>query len=143
MSDVHGDAGADARRHASSGEATTLAEILVAQAAERPDDVFLYFADRTVTFADLNREVNRVANGLARLGVSAGTGVAIMMGNSPEWLYLYFATQKLGAYAVPVNTALRGEGLRYVIDHSDSLVVVCDPERAVPWFSPSPRAPPK
>lgn len=132
MSDVHGDAGADAPRHVGSGEATTLAEILVAQAAERPDDVFLYFADRTVTFAELNREVNRVANGLARLGVSAGTGVAIMMGNSPEWLYLYFATQKLDAYAVPVNIALRGEGLRYVIDHSDSLVVVCDPERA-PW----------
>ena len=132
MSDVHGDAGGDTRRHVSSVEATTVAEILAAQATERPDDVFLYFADRTVTFAELNREVNRVANGLARLGVSAGAGVAIMMGNSPEWLYLYFATQKLGAYAVPVNVALRGEGLRYVIDHSDSLVVVCDPERA-PW----------
>lgn len=113
-----------------SGEATTLAEVLVEQAAQRGEEVFLHFEDRTVSFEELNRNVNRVANGLARLGVGPGTGVAIVMGNSPEWLYVYFATQKLGAYAVPVNVALRGEGLRYVIDHSDSVVVVVDPERA-------------
>jgi crotonobetaine/carnitine-CoA ligase len=113
-----------------STEATTLAEVLVEQAADHGDEVFLHFEDRTVSFDELNRNVNRVANGLAGLGVRTGTGVAIVMGNSPEWLYVYFATQKLGAYAVPVNVALKGEGLRYVIDHSDSVVVVVDPARA-------------
>jgi crotonobetaine/carnitine-CoA ligase len=111
-------------------EATTLAEVLVEQADERGGEVFLYFEDRTVTFGELSRQVNRAANGLAALGVSAGSGVAIMMGNSPEWLYVYFATQELGAYAVPVNVSLIGEGLRYVIDHSDSVVVVVDPARS-------------
>lgn len=111
-------------------EATTLAEVLVEQAAQLGDEVFLRFENEEITYRELNRNVNRVANGLTRLGVGSGTGVAILMGNSPEWLYVYFATQKLGAYAVPVNVALRGEGLRYVIDHSDSVVVVVDPERA-------------
>ena len=61
--------------------------------------------------AELNRQVNRAANGLAGLGVKPGVGVSIMMPNSPEWLFVYFATQKLGAYAVPVNVGLKGEGL--------------------------------
>ena len=117
--------------------------MLVEQADERGDEVFLYFEDRTVTFDELNREVNRVANGLAGLGVAAGSGVAIMMGNSPEWLYVYFATQKLGAYAVPVNVALKGEGLRYVIDHSDSVVVVVRPCPQPMRCWPSPTGPPR
>ena len=51
-----------------------------------------------------------------------------MMPNSPEWLFVYFGTQKLGAYAVPVNVALKSESLRHVVDHSDSKVMVLDPE---------------
>ncbi|MBW2244353.1 MAG: AMP-binding protein [Deltaproteobacteria bacterium] len=39
-----------------------------------------------------------------------------------------FATQKLGAYAVPVNVALKGESLRHVVDHSDSKVLVGHPD---------------
>lgn len=107
--------------------ATTLSELLDEQSAELGEEPFLYFEDRVVTYAGLNREVNKVANGLAALGVKEGVGVAIMMPNSPEWLYVYFATQKLCAYAVPVNVGLKGEGLRHVIEHSDSSVLVCDP----------------
>jgi crotonobetaine/carnitine-CoA ligase len=112
-----------------SGEPTTLAEVLVEQASERGEETFLHFEERTVSFDELNANVNRVANGLADLGVGIGSGVAIVMGNSPEWLFVYLATQKLSAYAVPVNVALKGEGLRYVIDHSDATVVVMDPAR--------------
>lgn len=107
--------------------ATTISELLDEQAAELGDEAFLYFEDRVISYADLNREVNRAANGLTALGVKEGVGVSIMMPNSPEWLYVYFATQKLCAYAVPVNVGLKGEGLRHVIDHSDSSVLVCDP----------------
>ncbi len=106
-------------------EPTTLAALIEARAKELGDKPFLYFEDRVISFAELNRQVNRAANGLAALGVEPGVGVAIMMPNSPEWLFVYFATQKLGAYAVPVNVALKGEGLRHVVDHSDSSVLVC------------------
>jgi crotonobetaine/carnitine-CoA ligase len=108
--------------------ATTLAGVLEAQAEALGDRPFLYFEDRVIGFAELNRQVNRAANGLAALGVGAGVGVSIMLPNSPEWLFVYFATQKLSAYAVPVNVALKGEGLRHVLDHSDSSVLVCHPD---------------
>ncbi|MCE7929393.1 MAG: AMP-binding protein [Dehalococcoidia bacterium] len=107
---------------------TTIGELIEAQARAIPDKPYLLFGDRVVTYAQLNANVNRAANGLADLGVSGGAGVSIMMPNSPEWLFVYFGVQKLGAYAVPVNVALRGEGLRHVVGHSDSSVLVCHPD---------------
>ena len=114
-----------------STDPTTLAGVLEAQAEALGETPFLRFEDRTISFAELDRSVNRVANGLAGLGVAPGVGVAIMMPNSPEWLFTYFATQKLGAYAVPVNVALKGEGLRHVLDHSDAAILVTHPDYAV------------
>jgi crotonobetaine/carnitine-CoA ligase len=109
---------------------TTLSGLLEAQADALGDKPFLTMGDRRLGFAEFNRQVNRTARGLARLGVKRGVGVSIMMTNSPEWLFVYFATQKLGAYAVPVNVALKAEGLRHVIDHSDSSVLACHPDYA-------------
>jgi crotonobetaine/carnitine-CoA ligase len=109
-------------------EPTTLAALLEQQAEQLGDRPFLYFEDRTLSFEELNRQVNRAANGLAELGVGVGVAVSIMLPNSPEWLFVYFATQKLGACAVPVNVGLRGQGLRHVIDHSDSKLLVCHPD---------------
>lgn len=108
--------------------ATTLAGVLQEQAQELGDTTYLMFEERELSYSELNSRVNRVANGLAERGVGPGSGVAIMMGNCPEWLYVYFATQKLGAYVVPVNVGLRGEGLRYVVEHSDAATVVAGAE---------------
>jgi crotonobetaine/carnitine-CoA ligase len=106
----------------------TIAALLEEQAEKLGDRPYLHFEDRTIGFDALNRQVNRAANGLAALGVKSGVGVAIMMPNSPEWLFVYFAIQKLGAYAVPVNVALKGEGLRHILGHSDSSILVCHPD---------------
>ena len=106
----------------------TIAALLEEQAEKLGDRPYLYFEDRTIPFDELNRQVNRAANGLAELGVRPGVGVAIMMPNSPEWLFVYFGIQKLGAYAVPVNVALKGEGLRHIVAHSDSGILVCHPD---------------
>ena len=103
-----------------SKEPTTLAELFEHQADTLGDKPFLFHEDRVVSFSELNSETNRVAHALQDLGVRPGVGVAIMMPNSPEWLFVYFAVQKLGGYTVPVNVALKGAGLRYIIDHSDS-----------------------
>ena len=80
---------------------STLAGVLDQQARALGDRPFLHFDDHVLSFAELNRGVNRVANGLASLGVRKGVGVAIMMPNSPQWLLAYFATQKLSM--IPVS----------------------------------------
>ena len=107
---------------------TTVTALIDEQSEKLGGRPFLSFEDRTISFDELNRQVNRAANGLAQLGVQSGVGVSIMLPNSPEWLFVYFATQKLGAYAVPVNVALKGEGLRHVLGHSDSSILVCHPD---------------
>ncbi len=93
-------------------------------------DVFLEYEGERHTFNDMNRRANRVARQLHRAGVREGAGVAVMMGNHPRFLDAFFAIQKLGAYAVPVNTALVGEGLAYILDHSEVEAVLCDHETA-------------
>lgn len=105
---------------------TTLAGLLEHQARELKDKTFLLFEDQKISFEALNGNTNRVANGLAKIGVQAGRGVSIMMANAPEWLYTHFAVQKLNAYSVPINTGLKGEGLKHIINHSDSSMLVID-----------------
>ncbi|HYB90232.1 MAG TPA: AMP-binding protein [Candidatus Binataceae bacterium] len=102
----------------------TPAQILVQRAAATPNRVFIMFEDQRVTFGQMNERVNRVANGLAKLGVKPGDGVAIIMPNRPEWLYSFFAIQKLCCYSVPVNIALKGEGLAYILNHSEAKAVI-------------------
>ncbi|HXZ75951.1 MAG TPA: AMP-binding protein [Streptosporangiaceae bacterium] len=103
-------------------------DLIARQGRDHEHEPFLYFEDQVVTFGELDRRVNRAASGLQACGAGPGTGVAIAMANRPEWLYVFFATQRLGAYAVPVNIALKGDSLRHVIGHSDASVVVCDAE---------------
>jgi crotonobetaine/carnitine-CoA ligase len=104
------------------------AELLETRAAEKGEETFLLFGDERVSHAELNRRANGIADGLAAMGVGPGAGVAIMMGNSPAWLATFFATQKLGGYAVPVNVGLRGDGLAYVLDHSEAQALVIGAE---------------
>ena len=104
------------------------AELLETRAREKGEEIFLLFDDERVSYAALDRRTNRIANGLAALGVGPGAGVAIMMGNSPTWLATFFAAQKLGAYAVPINIALRGEGLAYILGHSETQALVIGAE---------------
>ena len=111
-----------------SKEPTTLGELIEHQADTLGAKPFLFHEDRVVSFSELNSETNRVAHALQGLGVKPGAGVAIMMPNSPEWLFVYYGVQKLGGYAVPVNVALKGAGLSYIVDHSDSSILVCDVE---------------
>ncbi len=80
--------------------------------------------DEQYTFKDMHVMSNRLANGLINLGLKKGDGVALMEINSPEFLWALFATFKMGAYSVMVNISLRGEGLKFIIDHSEASIVI-------------------
>ena len=79
----------------------------------------LIAADGQLTYAELVRDADRVAKGLARLGVSKGTRVGLLMPNRPAWLASAFGALKLGAILVPLNTLLRGPELAYALRHAD------------------------
>ena len=108
----------------------TFAELLEWSARRHRYDPFLEYGAQTYSFNDMNRRANRVARRLRAAGLRAGDGVALMLSNHPRFLDAFFAIQKIGAYAVPVNTALVSEGLAYILEHSEVRAVVCDHDTA-------------
>jgi len=98
-----------------------LIDDVVQRYADRPA---LVVADRSLSFSELGSETNRMAIGLARIGVSKGTRVGILMPNRPEWLACAFGALKLGAILVPLNTLHRRAELEYSLCHADVTVLI-------------------
>jgi len=99
-------------------------EFLEAQTDAYRDKTFLYFEDEKISYRAFDETVNRIANGLKRLGVREGEMVAIMLPNCPEFLYTWFGLNKLGAIEVPINTAYRGNEIRYILQHSEASALI-------------------
>jgi len=108
-----------------------LGEILARNARRRPEKVALIFEDQSLTFAELDARVNRLANALANRGVTHGDKVAVVMFNRLEMIESYFACQKLGACPVPVNFRLAPAELTYLLENSDSVAAITDPDLVV------------
>lgn len=101
----------------------TFGELLARRAAEDPSREFLRFEDQRIRLGELDARVNAVAAGLARLA-EPGHNVALMSPNCPAFIEAFFAIQKLGLGAVPVNAALVGDGLVHALADSQSRVAI-------------------
>ncbi|MGB3444824.1 MAG: AMP-binding protein [Actinophytocola sp.] len=109
-------------------ESFVLGDVLRSRADSHGSEPFLRFRDGDLTYRDVDTEANRVARGLIGLGVGKGDHVAVMLPNCPELVTVIFALARLGAVAVPVNSAHRGEVLRHVLFSSDSTTLIIDEE---------------
>ncbi|QHE84172.1 AMP-binding protein [Hydrogenophaga sp. BPS33] len=103
-----------------------LHKILEDKARRHPDRVVFQFHDEGHALEQVHLNANRVANGLLALGVKPGDKVAAMLPNCIEFMALWFGLNRIGAAIIPINVALRGEGLRWQIAQSDSVAVVLD-----------------
>ena len=103
-----------------------LHKIIEDKAKQHPNHVVFQFRDDPLTLEQFNTRINRAANGFLALGVKHGDKVAIMLPNSPEFLYTWFALNKIGACEVPINVALKGQGLAYQMVQSDCVALVAD-----------------
>jgi len=108
----------------------SFAELLEHAARSHGQKPFLEYDHDAHSFCAMNARANRVARRLRAVGIGEGTGVALMLSNHPRFLDAFFALNKLGAYAVPVNVGLVGTGLAHVLGHSEVRAVVCDHETA-------------
>lgn len=99
----------------------TLGDWLEYWVKETPDKDYIVYADRGLRFTwkRFNERVNDMAKGLISLGVTRGSNVGIWAQNVPDWLTFLYATAKIGAVAVTVNTNYRLEELDYLIKDSD------------------------
>jgi crotonobetaine/carnitine-CoA ligase len=104
----------------------TLARLLRDRAHTYADKPFLLFEGRVFTYAEAYESSRRVAGGLVAAGIQPKQHVAIMMENRPEVLWLNFALAMIGAVAIPINNASRGDLLAYYVRQSDSSAVFID-----------------
>lgn len=106
----------------------TLPRVLARQARMRPASIFLteLSTGRSFDFRSMDAWSDSLAQGLRGIGVTHGAHVGVVMENSAEHIALFFAIGKIGAVSVPVNTAARGELLRYYLAHAECTSAIVD-----------------
>ena len=104
----------------------TFSEVLDRVADEFPDQYCFKYTtlDYTRTYAQFREDVDRFARALVSLGVKAGSKVAIWATNLPAWYITFWATTKLGAVLVTVNTAYKIHEAEYLLRQSDTHTLV-------------------
>ena len=99
----------------------TLGNILEKWAFETPDKDFIVYPDRNLRFSykQFNERVDRLAKGLLFIGIKPGDKVGVWAKNVPDWTTLMFATAKIGAILVTVNTNYKLAELEYILKNAD------------------------
>jgi len=76
------------------------------------------------TWSEFNTTVDRVARGLMGMGIDVGDRVGMWSPNFAEWVYIQFATAKIGAIQVNINPAYRTSELEYALTQSGCRMIV-------------------
>jgi long-chain acyl-CoA synthetase len=104
-----------------------ITNLLRRQARHRPDSPFVITPTQTISFLDMLGLVEAATDRL-RHAISPRVRVMVLCGNRPAFLVVWFAINDLGGIAVPVNTAVIGDGLRRIAAQSGSTVLVAEPD---------------
>ena len=99
----------------------TFGSILEKYAFETPDQEFMVYPDRNLrfTYSQFNERVDKLAKGLMYIGVGEGSKVGIWANNVPDWLTFMFASAKIGAVLVTINTNYKLAELEYLLHNAD------------------------
>jgi fatty-acyl-CoA synthase len=104
----------------------TIGAYLEEQVKRLPDHEFVVYPDRDLswTYSSFNERVDHLAKGLLATGIGKGDHVGIWARNVPDWLTFMFATAKIGAVLVTINTLYRSFELEYVVKQADLAALV-------------------
>ncbi len=110
----------------------TLGDALRRSAARTPEKLALVFGERRHTFTAFDQAVDRVARQLLDLGLKTGDRVAAYGKNSDVYAMAFLACARAGLIHVPVNFALTGDELAYILGQCGARAVLYDPELEAP-----------
>ena len=83
------------------------------------------FEDRSWTYAQVRAEVGRLALAFGEMGITNRTVVAMMVDNSPEFYFCWWALFKIGAIPAPINTSITQEPFRHCLRISSAEYLIC------------------
>lgn len=105
----------------------TIGDAFGRSVARNPDKDALVFGGRRWSYAELDAGANRVANALLAMGLQKGDRVAAYGKNSDAYVLLWLGCARAGVIHVPVNFALTGEELLYILNQSGAKALFHDP----------------
>ena len=100
-------------------------ELLEKIAARYPDRTAVSHDENHTTYARLLEATNALADRLSRLPSGPGARVALLFENSVEYVEAFFAVFKSGRVAVPLDTSLTADGLKYILKDCQAEALVC------------------
>ena len=98
-----------------------------------PDKTAIVYEDKRYTFSQLNERVNRLANGLIKLGIKQGDRVAFLQVNCNQCVETYFAVAKMGAIYLPLNFRAKEKELAYMLDTAEATAILIG-DRYIPMI---------
>ncbi|MFO7667440.1 MAG: AMP-binding protein [Desulfobacterales bacterium] len=105
-----------------------LGQMLKINARHFPETTALKDKDRSFTYPETNRRVNRLSHSLLCMGLKKGDKVAVLLENCIEIIEIYLAVAKTGIIIVPMNFRLVGKDIDYIVNNSDAKALIVDNE---------------
>ncbi len=102
--------------------------VLEKTAREHPENLALICGDTQYNYINLKERVDRLSNGLKGIGIGKNDKIAMISENCHRFLETYFAAAKLGAVLVPINYRLALDDFVYILNNSQSKILVAQPE---------------
>ncbi len=103
---------------------STLQQLFLETCQDRPEKTAIVFQEQSITFKELQENVNKLSQALIDLGVQRGDHVALLPTSSPEFVYLYFATLQIGALINPLNLLWGTTELTGILLRNDPRIIV-------------------
>lgn len=97
-----------------------ISSLLMYQSRKYPNHEAIVTPQERITYSEWDIAVNQLGANLIKSGVKKGDKFIIHMPNTKEFLYLYLASIRIGAIAIPINAKLTESEINYIIDHSDA-----------------------
>ncbi len=114
---------------------STLGELLPFAARRYGNAAAVVVGSNQLTYRQLDEASNAFANGLVGAGVEPGDRVMLYGPNSIEWMIAYYAIAKTGAVVNPINVMLTPSEVAFVVEDSDTRVIVAAADKAEPLMA--------
>lgn len=106
----------------------TVGEVVKEWTQKNPDKEAYVYPENGIrkTYREIDQETDELAKAFIGMGIKKGEHVAIWSDNKPQWLLSQFATGKMGAVLVTVNTNYQANELEYLLKQSDATTLIVD-----------------
>ncbi|RUM58824.1 MAG: long-chain fatty acid--CoA ligase [Persephonella sp.] len=100
--------------------------VLEHHAKRRMFKKFIFFENKSLSYLRFKAEVDRLSYILYSMGYREGYKIAILLRNSPDFLISLLAIQRIGAIPVPINTFLKEEEIKHILEHSEAKLLIAE-----------------